>query len=320
MMLSLPRPPRSAGLWLAALVFASLPAVRPTPSRADNEGFCGDQFCDAEAREDCESCPFDCGGCDLPDAFLCYGGQAAKGAPKFTPMPGVEVKDPYEDLLFTVTEPREVCNPAVRGEGFLTATHLLRYQLAAPERTPRTLPKHVVAVTEFGTVALDAIAGDELLVPAAKSLNGVPQSLQRPAVDHFKCYDVKPSTGSAKFPKGLQVTLTDEFNRVPVAWSIVGPAHLCPVAQKNGEPVLDPCAALVCYGVKRAKGSPKSTPMKHVYTNDQFGALTLAAVDKNEVCVPATIVDGETPICLPGDVTTSTSTSSTTTSSIPWRP
>lgn len=214
-------------------------------------------------------------------------------------MPNTHVEDWFEDLFFTVTESRELCNPAGR-EGTVpeTPTHLNRYQLAAPKGTPRNMAKNVFVATEFGTYPLDLVVGDKLLVPTAKSLTQPPAPLQVVDVDHFKCYDVKLHKGT-KFPKGVQITLTDQFYTVPRTLDVKGPSHLCPVARKNDEDVIDPCSALLCFDYKAAKGQAKFKALKNVYTNDQFGPLKQDTVDDDDVCVPARILVGDGGPCLP---------------------
>ena len=273
---------------------------------------CGDGCCTG-AEMSCGSspCATDCGPCRT---FLCYDVKAAKGAPKFSPVPNVHIEDAFEDLTFTVSESREICNPTSRDASIPTSpTHLNRYQLTVPKRTPRNTPTGIVVMDEFGTLSLDLLVGDKLLVPTAKSLVGPPQPLAQIDTDHFKCYDVKVTKKTPKFPSGIQLTLGDQFEQG--FWNVFRPAHLCPVARKNQEPVLDPCGALLCYDVRPAKGSPKFKKIKDIFTNDQFGALKRDAIDKDEVCVPATIKQGQATLCLETSTTTTTSTSSSTTTS-----
>ena len=159
------------------------------------------------------------------------------------------------------------------------------------------MAKNVLVETEFGTFPLDLVIGDKLFVPTAKSLTQPPAPLQTVDVDHFKCYDVLLHKGT-KFPKGVQITLTDQFYTTPRTLDVKCPAHLCPAARKNGEQVLDPCGALVCFDVRPAKGAAKFKAVKSAYTNDQFGALKQDTVADDEVCVPGTILRGEVLGCL----------------------
>jgi len=305
------------GLVLAAQARAQLPPYVPCfLTGCDDGNACTTDIC-VEGLF-CLNLP--ASECTTP--FLCYDATASKGVKKPKSVAtGVHVVDVFEDLVFTVVDPREVCNPASDGESVPSSpTHMMRYELKADKKAKRSMPKGVVVDDQFGTLSLDAIIGDKLLVPAAKSLTGPPEPLESADVDHFKCYDVAIHKGTPKFPSNVQVTLTDEFTGAPKTWNVVGPAHLCPVAQKNDEPVLDPCAALVCYDVADPVKKAKFKPIKNVYTLDQFGAMKLDVVDKDEVCIPATIREGESGEACLGVSTTSTSTTTTTSTSTTTTP
>lgn len=235
------------------------------------------------------------------DTFLCYDVKASKGSAKFSPVPNTQIEDAFEDLTFTVSQSRELCNPAEGATDSVdlgSLIHFNRYQITVPKKTPRSAPEDVTVENQFGTIEVDAIIGDKFLVPANKSLAQPPAAPENPGIDHFKCYDVKLHKGST-FTK-QQVTLTDQFTGGPKTFDVLGPAHLCPVARKNTEDVLDCCDAFVCYDVKAAKGATKFKRVKNVYTADQFGPLTLDAVDEDEACVRSTITRaGEPgPTCL----------------------
>jgi hypothetical protein len=275
--------------------------------------------CDlCQAHEDCDDgnpCTVDrcVEGCctSEPDAtcldhFFCYSVKPTKGSPKFAPKPNVHIVDLFEDLVFTVVEStpadnRELCNPVDKnGEGIIDdRTHLDVYQLLAPKKAVRAKEKNIPVTTQFGTVQVDLVLGDKLFVPAAKDLVSPPAAPDFLAhgVDHFKCYDVKRSKG-VKPPKGLTVTLDDQFTPGAKAFAVLEIEHLCTAADKNGEGVKNPCAALLCYKVKPVANQPKFTAVNGIFVADQFGPARIDAYKEDDLCLPATIAAGEGPRCL----------------------
>jgi hypothetical protein len=256
------------------------------PIDCDDKNACTIDTCDAElgcvhSQVDCDdndACTAD--SCDpvkgcihtrtcADTTYLCYDTKASKKAPKFVPIPNVHVTDFFENLYVTVTQPREICNPAgheVLGGGDVyeqiaipdTATHLNRYQITVPKKTPRNMQKNVQVETEFGSFAVDLVIGDKLFVPTAKAIGQPPLPLEAVDAEHYKCYDVKLHSG--KFPKNIQVSLVDQFLLTPQTFTLTGVSHLCPVAQKNTEPVYANCAVLACFDVKPVTPGGSSSP------------------------------------------------------------
>jgi hypothetical protein len=238
---------------------------------------------------------------DFTSDYFCYNVKPSKGSPKFSPVPNTQIEDAFEDLLFTVSQSREFCNPAVDTNGNFNLgplVHFNVYQITVPKKTPRSMPQDLTVENEFGTIQVDVTIGDKLFVPAHKSLAGPPSAPVQPGIDHFKCYDVKLHKGS-RFTK-QQIALRDQFTGDLKTFDVLEPEHLCPVARKNTEDVVDCCDAFVCYTVKAAKGAAKFTPVKKVYAADQFGALTLDVVKEDDVCVRSTIMRAgdQGPTCL----------------------
>ena len=106
-------------------------------------------------------------------------------------------------------------------------------------------------------------------------------------VDHYKCYKIKVTSGTPRFPKGVQATVGDQFTSPPKVFDVKKPRHLCNPVDKNGEGVKNADAHLVCYQVKGAKGQPKHVRRVGVHTNDQFGPQILGTIKETEVCVPS---------------------------------
>lgn len=69
--------------------------------------------------------------------------------------------------------------------------------------------------------------------------------------DHFQCYKAKDSKGSLPFAKGLQVTLTDQFESG--LFDVSQPAGVCNPANASLAGVKDPDTHLMGYPIKLAK-------------------------------------------------------------------
>ena len=134
-------------------------------------------------------------------------------------------------------------------------------------------------VNEFGTMLVDVLRPDLLLVPSAKSLTAPPPALARPAVDHFKCYKVRG--GRIRLP-GVEVT--DKFGTLTV--NVKKPIRLC-VAADSGNGILDPSAHLLCYQVRTASQSPRFEGPGPIFVDNQFGPDTFAVTRPTELCVPS---------------------------------
>ena len=288
----------------------------------DGDGMGGPQ-CDVGAFEFVSSGPPPPPGGSL-NHFLCYtvksslGNTCADGSPnegaactteatcggtedvtafctpnKFPTGVQVTLTDQFETNLFDVQKPTSLCNPANKnGEDPSAVTdpeHLEAYQITEAKGRPKHVKRTDLTVTnQFGSLQLDTIKPSRLLVPTAKSRTGpVPEPV--PTIDHFECYTVRISTGAPKFPKDVQATVVDQFDR-PTRYDVVNPTRLCAPADKNGE---SPGAAdhpehLLCYGVKPAKGQPKHVKVLNLHVNNQFGPERLDTINAEELCVPST--------------------------------
>jgi ELWxxDGT repeat protein len=268
-----------------------------------------------EAEQDCGGLTDETAWC-VPNAF-------AKGL-------HVLLEDRFETKAFEVKKPVGLCAPADKnGEGRLDpATHLRRYQIkeakrscaetapmnvgqacaaeadcggAAGTRHCQATAKHekqtsVQVDNQFGTVFLDTVKPDRLLVPAAKALEGpvAPPDPGTHGVDHVKCYKVKITPGSHRFTPIEGVAVADQFTgETPKRFDLKKPVRLCTPAKKNQEGIKNPTAHLLCYQAKPAKGEPKHTAVKGIFVSDQFGPQQLDTVKEDEFCVPSTMtVDG----------------------------
>jgi hypothetical protein len=223
------------------------------------------------------------------DDFLCYKTKQASGEPKFAPVAGVHLVDQFEDVTSDVTKARGLCLPADKnGEGTVDpATHLALYSILPPAGAPRPVPQRNVLVTnQLGFIRVDTIRPELLLVPAAKSLTSQPPAPdpQGNQVDHYKCYKVRVTPGTPRFPERVIVTATDQFNTATKTLKLLKPRHLCNPVEKNGESVKNPSVHLMCY---LARGVPRTAPRRGVFVTDQFGPRRVDTSREREICIPS---------------------------------
>ncbi|TMB40671.1 MAG: hypothetical protein E6J55_20745 [Deltaproteobacteria bacterium] len=222
------------------------------------------------------------------DDFLCY--KARTGTP-FTPILAVNLADQFEaNQNYDLVKVLDLCTPTNKNnQGVLDQqTHLRSYKIRAVAGSPRFSRRHVKVTNQLPAQQfLDVLKPDLLYVPTAKSLTTPPPEPGPNDVDHYKCYKAKVTAGTPKFPKGIQVTVTDQFRTTPGVFDVKKPRHLCTPVSKNGEPVHNPDAHLVCYVARPARGQAKHVPRAPVYVHDQFGPQTLATVKEDELCIPS---------------------------------
>jgi hypothetical protein len=230
----------------------------------------------------------DIDGC--ADDFLCYRIKA----PRLPAIPPVSLVDQFEDTDVTLTKMRNLCTPAdTAEEGVLDlATHLVTYSVRNVPGTPRHVRRNVTVVNALGTLALTTIKPELLLVPAAKGLVSQPPAppFTSHEVDHYKCYKVKVTTGTPKFPRDVTTTIGDQFRSLARAFTIKKPRKLCTPVDKNGESIKNPAAHLVCYSVRKVAGVTPHQRVNDVRTASQFGDLTIGTVRESELCIPSTKV------------------------------
>jgi hypothetical protein len=250
------------------------------------------------------------------DHFQCYKAKPTKGSPKFEPRT-VSLTDQFETGSFDVTKPINLCNPADKNDEGLNdpVAHLEGYVIKGPKHV-----RHNVKVeNQLGELLLTTAKADRLLAPTAKSLTAPVEPLETTNVDHFKCYKVKSIKGDFctddshlnpggaceveedcggvedetsfclpnKFPKGLQVTVGDQFTDPPKVFDVKKPSRLCNPVDKEGEGIQHPDAHLMCYQVKPAKEQPKHEGRSGVFVHTQFGPEQLDTVKEEMLCVPS---------------------------------
>jgi hypothetical protein len=260
----------------------------------------------------------DCGGTEDLTNF-CERFRKVQGPPTL-----VTLSDQFEAGLFEVQKPVSLCNPADTNGDDPPAPadpdHLKAYQITlvpkvcvvgAPTNEGKAcrreqdcggttgqtsfcqpVPQHVrqtnlTIENQFSSLQVDTLKPDRLLVPTAKSLSG-PVPAPTPGIDHFKCYRVRVTPGTPKFPKDMQVSVVDQFQQ-PTLYDMVKPTRLCAPANKNNEsPGAETHSAhLMCYQVKPAKGQSKHVRAPSIYTNNQFGPELLDTIKEEELCAPS---------------------------------
>jgi len=227
------------------------------------------------------------------DDFLCYKVRKTKGAPGFTPVLGVQMADDFETGPMDVKKPADICNPASKDGGPIvdSATHLKAYKIAVPVGQPKHVPQVVQMTDQFGTLSYDTKKALLLLVPTAKDLMNepLPPDPESHNVDHFKCYKVRITRGTPKFPSGVQVTVEDQFTTPPKIVDVKKPRFVCNPVDKNGEDVKQPNRHAVCYKVKSALLQPPHVQVIGFHANNQFGPEILNTKKEDLLCVPAEV-------------------------------
>jgi hypothetical protein len=199
---------------------------------------------------------------------------------------GLSLVDRYGSSTVNILRPKRLCNPADENHqnpGAISAPdHLAGYDIQQVS-PPFSLIKNQQVTTQFGTLSVLVGRPKELLVPSAKSLTGPPPPLGTPVVDDFKCYIVK---GAKQRVPGLEVE--DEFGSLTE--DLKKPDRLCVAVDVNGGGVLDPTAALLCYKLHLAQGTPPFFgPPGPVFVNNAFQATKYTVHHLREFCTPATV-------------------------------
>jgi hypothetical protein len=224
----------------------------------------------------------------LPGHFLCY---KAKTTPRTAKLvPGVvDLADQFGSGTADAKKVASLCVPADKNGGGIADpdTHLKGYTIVRKPKPAAVLDLEVT--NQFGTLRLDTIKPDRLLVPAAKDLDNpvVGPDNASHDVDHYQCYKVKVTPGTPKF-EPTRVTVADQFTTAAKTVDVKQPTRLCNPVDKNGESIKNPDGHLLCYQATGASGQPKHTPRIGVHVGDQFGGEQLNTVKEEEVCVPST--------------------------------
>lgn len=223
------------------------------------------------------------GGTPVLDHFMCYAAGTTRKTPKFAAT-SATLADAIEAADVTLRKTTALCLPAdPDGAGIADdCTHLKAYALRGRKRVKRA---GLVVTDRFGTLTLDTVRPDRLLVPATSRLGG-PAPDPGDAVDHFTCYTVKTTKGTPRFAKNTRVDVVDDFESR--TYALKRPSRLCVPTSPNGEGIVNAADHLLCYRAKRLEGEAKA--MKRtgmIHTRDRFGDERLDSREAKELCVPA---------------------------------
>lgn len=219
----------------------------------------------------------------------------------------------FTGRLAAVKKPLRLCAPAaVNGTPRHDATTQLRaLQIAvAKTATPPAVVPNLAVTNTLGTIVLDIKAPDSTLVRARKALDAPAGALGANTVDDYQCYKAKLRTKRCagaptvacksdlacgfdgpcvtKFPKGLRVSVVDDFTGGPKVFDVKKPTRLCTPAQNGLSPIQSPGGQLMCYQVKPAAGASKHAPVVgRLHTNGALGQERLDTVTEDEICIPS---------------------------------
>jgi cysteine-rich repeat protein len=227
------------------------------------------------------------------DAFGCYKAKSAPGAPRFTPVDGLDLAGGFDSFVADVVKTRSLCLPASYADTAplapLHEDHLASYKIRAAGGPGYVRRTALPLVNQLGPVVVDAVARSGLLVPASMSLGAPPGEPAPPNPDAFACYKTRPTPGTSGFSPIADVAVADLFGTTHVALSKL--TRLCVPVSVEGE---DPSASthatyLLCYKTK-SLGGQRFLP-RVVATNDRFPPQTLYLSKREEVCLPSARTD-----------------------------
>jgi hypothetical protein len=227
--------------------------------------------------------------------FQCYrahptvgvgAGTAGSLIPESLP---VTLEDQFGVYSGTAHRPVDLCAPADKNgedpEAPDSGDFLSSYKLSVPG--PVEHVSGVQATNQFGTITLDLLQPDTLLVPSAASLEGPPAPGQS-FLNDFTCYSVQVGKTKGKgAPAPGSVMVQTAFETVEVEPG--NPQHLCVPASKNGGPVIASAPEdLLCYDVKSGNDLK---PAPEVFVANQFGQEAQRIGQRRELCVPTDLTE-----------------------------
>jgi hypothetical protein len=227
--------------------------------------------------------------------FQCYrahptvgvgAGTAGSLIPESLP---VTLEDQFGVYSGTAHRPVDLCAPADKNgedpEAPDSGDFLSSYKLSVPG--PVEQVSGVKAENQFGSITLDLLQPDTLLVPSAASLEGPPAPGQS-FLNDFTCYSVQVGKTKGKgAPAPGSVMVQTAFETVEVEPG--NPQHLCVPASKNGGPVIASAPEdLLCYDVKSGNDLK---PAPEVFVANQFGQEVQRIGQRRELCVPTDLTE-----------------------------
>jgi hypothetical protein len=201
----------------------------------------------------------------------------------------VTLEDQFGVYSGTAHRPVDLCAPADKNgedpEAPDSGDFLSSYKLSVPG--PVEHISGVQAQNQFGSITLDLLQPDTLLVPSAASVEGPPEPGQS-FLNDFTCYSVQIGKTKGKgAPKPGSVMVQTAFETVEVEPG--NPQHLCVPASKNGGPVIASAPEdLLCYDVKSGNDLK---PAPEVFVANQFGQEVQRIGQRRELCVPTDLTE-----------------------------
>jgi len=225
------------------------------------------------------------------DNVLCY--QIKLGAP-FSPIGNVTIGDALASTTVNLLKIRSLCTPADVGTGIIdSVTDLQSYQAKVAAGAPKPPHRSALHVSNaVGDLTVDTVKLDTSFVPTAKALGSPPPppNPMNENVDHYDCYKVKVTAGTPKFPKGVLISVADEFTSSGKAFELKKPTHLCEPTDMNKSGIKNPTGSLFCYQVKPAPKQPKLVRKAGLNTSNEFGTAILSTVKEKELCIGSTVM------------------------------
>jgi hypothetical protein len=225
------------------------------------------------------------------DEFVCYAARTTKGTPKFVPLRGIVLEDAIERVHFDIRRPNQLCAPAQTDAAAIldSVTHLERYTIRRSRGTPKA-PKVGTrrVTTALGTLSLDASRADVLLVPTAE--NALVQPALPPddrQVGHYKCYKVRVTPKTPRFPRNVRLAATDGLSSPGRRLDVKRPLRLC--VPSGIDAPADGTAHVLCYAVRLAKGEPRHLQKGGLFVTNDLRTGRLNTVRESELCLPAVL-------------------------------
>jgi hypothetical protein len=147
----------------------------------------------------------------------------------------------------------------------------------------------VQVTTALGTLSLDTVKPDQLLVPTTQSALGQPDVVDPQHVDRYKCYQVRITKKTAKVPRDQQLVVQDSLASLVRRFQVKQPTRLCLAADETPDTVKNQNGHLLCYPVKPVKGQPKNAKQPGIYLSNDLVFTRLDAVRPSELCIPAVL-------------------------------
>src|SRR5262249_19138643 len=183
------------------------------------------------------------------DHFLLYKVKSKAESAPFVRFAPVTLADQFGAAGYQVVKPKYLgLSSDKNGQGVVDSmTHLMDYQVKPVAGSPEFANRSDVQIrNQCNTLRLEVSKAVSILVPTLKSLVAPPPapSVAEHQVDHYLCYKAKAQTKLAddtklpKFPKGIQVLVTDQFQTEPRRYDLKKIRRLCSPVDKSGNPVI----------------------------------------------------------------------------------